>query len=119
MDTEQNNKKKSIIEKLPIEKIKIFFIWLFTIAILIGGLFLLTIIYKYNGIVDVFIIVFSCSFFFSFLTFYPIWSNRKRRIFTLLAILICVALGCYAHFSFPTPEEIFSRTMEQINKNKQ
>lgn len=120
MDTEQNNKKKSIIEKLPIENIKIFFAWLFVLAVLIGGIFAFVIIYNYGGMVKLLSLVFwTFLWSFAFFAFSPPRHKCNIRVLILVNILVFIAFACFLYFFTPTPEEIFSRTMEQINKNKQ
>lgn len=107
MDTKQNNIKSFLKEKLSIENIKIFFVWLFVIAVFVGGIFELIWIYKHDGIRSILLLVVLFTPISLHTVFYHLLSKRNRLIFILLSTLIYIASGCYIYFSTPTPEEIF------------
>lgn len=115
---EKEKNKKHFINPVYKEKLERSFVWLFIIAVLIGGFFGISQIYIYGGIISVFQIVFIGGSYSIFMTFHNDWSKRQMLIYLLVNILFIIASTYYWYFC-TTPEEIFSRAIEQINKINQ
>lgn len=116
---EKEKNKKHFINPIYKEKLERFFVWLFVIAVFVGGIFELIWFYKHNGIRSILLLVVLFTPISLYTVFYHLLSKRNRLIFTLLSTLIYIALGCYFYFSIPTPEEFFSQVLEEMNKNNQ
>lgn len=115
---EKEKNKKHFINPIYKEKLERFFVWLFIIAGLIGEAFVISQTYIYGGIISAFQTVFIGVSYSIFMTFHNNWSKRQWQIYLLVNILFIIASAYYWHF-YITPEEIFSRAIEQINKNNQ
>lgn len=115
---EKEKNKKHFINPIYKEKLERFFVWLFIIAGLIGGAFVISQTYIYGGIISAFQIVFIVVSYSIFMIFHNDWSKRQMQIYLLVNFLFIIASTYYWYFCI-TPEEIFSRAIEQINKNNQ